>query len=93
MYVLLLDESGSMRKEWDNLIAAAKDFAALVSAPAKISIINYASGATIKGENLGSSEAFKLLSKLPRGGGGTDFGNPLKEAKKIIEKPANNTFD
>ena len=77
MYILLLDESGSMRNEWPNLIAAAKDFAALVTPPAKLSIINYASDATLKGENLSSPEALKLLTKLERGGGFTNFGRPL----------------
>jgi uncharacterized protein with von Willebrand factor type A (vWA) domain len=82
MYVLLLDESGSMSgKPWEDLKSAAKDFSALVSAPAKISIITYHSNATVKGENLGSAEAFELLEKISYFGGGTSFGEALRAAK------------
>jgi uncharacterized protein with von Willebrand factor type A (vWA) domain len=40
------------------------------------------------------SEAIKILdSGFPMSGGGTDFGNVLKSALEMIEKPGNNSFE
>ena len=62
MYLLLLDESGSMGGSWSSLISAASAFTTVVNSPAlkqfsKLSIVTYESSAEIKGENLEPSSA------------------------------------
>lgn len=84
MYLLLLDESGSMYGEWEALIVAAKSFTELVAVPgfkdySRIAILKHNSYTTIIGEKFEPSKALEVLKNLPINGGGNDFCEAFKK--------------
>jgi uncharacterized protein with von Willebrand factor type A (vWA) domain len=83
LYILLLDESGSMYHDWAALLVSVSQFASLVADPSlkdfsTIAIIKHNSYATIVGEKYKPSEAVEILKDLEFCPGGNDFGRAFK---------------
>jgi uncharacterized protein with von Willebrand factor type A (vWA) domain len=86
LYLLLLDESGSMYGEWEALIVAAREFTELVAAPglkdySRIAILKHNHETIIIGEKFEPIKALEVLKDLPIRGGGNDFCEAFRMTK------------
>ena len=91
----MLDKSGSMdtkddgkKSRWQNLLEQCWAFLNLrqQSESDVISIIFYESKAILAAECISIAEAFKIIDKAGKAGGGTNFLFALQEFVRLLEK-------